>query len=99
MYFRQFLLRTKFILCTHYRALKWLLNLEAPNTNQYCSWIAELEIYDFSIVHRQEKYHVNADFLSQPVKKCQQCELIHDNPKQKRNVKVFCLNTSDEEDK
>ena len=88
-HFRQFLLGTKFIIRTDHRALKWLLNWNSPNTSQYCSWIAELEIYDFIIEHRQGTKHINADFLSRPSEQCKQCEISHDDPKPKRNVKVF----------
>jgi len=87
-HFKQFLLGSKFIIRTDHRALKWLLNWDAPNTSQYCSWVAELEIYDFSIEHRAGERHTNADFLSRPFEQCQQCELNHENPKPKRNVKI-----------
>ena len=73
---------------TDHRALKWLLNWDAPNTSQYCSWVAELEIYDFSIEHRAGERHTNADFLSRPFEQCQQSELNHENPKPKRNVRI-----------
>lgn len=90
-YFRQFLLGRKFVVRTDHRALKWLLSWEKPSTSQYCSWVADLEIYDFIIKHRPGSQHTNADFLSRPVEKCMQCELIHSNPCPKGNVKILSL--------
>ena len=46
-HYKQFFLGARFIIRTDHKALKWLLNWDSPNTSQYCSWIAELEIYDF----------------------------------------------------
>ena len=70
---KQFLLGAKFIIRTDHKALKWLLNWDAPNTSLYWSWIAELEIYDFEIQYRPSDKHVNADFFSRPFEQCQQC--------------------------
>jgi len=95
-HFKQFLLGSKFVVRTDHKALKWLLNWEKPNTSQYCSWIAELEIYDFKIEHRAGDKHTNADFFSRPFEKCQQCELIHPDPKNKRNTKILYLSENDD---
>ena len=63
-----------------------MLNWKKPNTSQYCSWIAELELYDFEIEHRKGQHHLNADAMSRyPL--CEQCELKHEEPRGKRNVK------------
>jgi len=99
-HYKQFLLGARFIIRTDHKALKWLLNWDSPNTSQYCSWIAELEIYDFEIQHRSGEKHTNADFFSRPFEACQQCELKHEDPKRKRNVKVYALseNKESEED-
>lgn len=88
-HFKQYLLGSKFVVRTDHKALEWLLNWDAPNTSQYCSWIAELEIYDFSIRHREGIKHTNADFLSRPFEPCGQCDLMHFNPQPKRNVKIL----------
>lgn len=92
--FRHFLLGNKFLIRTDHKALTWLLGWKKPNTSQYCSWVAELDTFDFEIVHRPGNKHVNADFLSRPPQ-CEQCEIYHDDPKKKRNVKI--LNTNDSE--
>jgi len=90
--YKQFLLGKKFIIRTDHKALKWLLNWDSPNTSQYCSWVAELEIYDFEIQHRPGEKHTNADFFSRPFSACGQCEINHENPKARRNVKIYAMN-------
>jgi len=60
-HFKQFLLGRRFKIRTDHKALKWMLNWEKPNTTQYCTWIAELEIFDFEIEHRSGIKHLNAD--------------------------------------
>lgn len=84
-YFKHYLLGRHFIIRTDHRALTWLLDWQKPSTAQYCNWIAELECYDFEIQHRQGNLHVNADFFSRLY--CEQCELSHNEPKGKTNVK------------
>ena len=85
---RHYLLGRRFIIRTDHKALTWLLNWDRPNTSQYCSWIAELEVYDFTIEHRSGTQHLNADFLSR-IKSCGQCEVRHLDPRQKRNTKIL----------
>jgi hypothetical protein len=80
LYGRQFRIRTD------HKALTWLLNWSKPTTSQYCSWISELCEYDIKIEHRPGQQHANADALSR-LPECQQCELHHEDPKKKRNVK------------
>lgn len=87
-YFKHYLLGRKFTIRTDHKALKWLLAWNKPNTSQYCTWIAELEIFDFDIHHRPGAAHANADFLSR-TNPCQQCDLTHENPMKKRNVKLL----------
>ena len=89
------MLGKKFVIRTDHRALTWLLNWAHPNTSQYCSWIAELEVYDFTIEHREGKKHINADFVSRPLENCKQCELKHPDPKPKRNVKLLYIDEHD----
>ena len=85
--YKHYLMGNKFIIRTDHRSLTWMLNLESPNTSHYCSWVAELSMYDFEIQYRPGKFHENADGLSR-IAQCGQCELIHENPKGKRNIKV-----------
>ena len=85
--FKHYLLGKKFHVRTDHRALLWLLNWSKPNTSQYCSWKGELEGYDFSVEHRPGTLHKNADALSR--RPCGQCELEHNMPCPKRNVKCY----------
>ena len=85
---RHYLLGRPFVIRTDHKALTWLLNWDRPNTSQYCSWIAELEIYDFIIEHRRGAEHQNADFLSR-IQSCGQCEIKHPDPRKKRNTKII----------
>lgn len=78
-----------------------MLSWDKPNSSQYCSWIAELEQYDFEIVHRAGVKHGNADGLSRG--QCGQCEIEHEEPLRKRNYKtseenIRSLNSTDEPD-
>ncbi|MEL7307077.1 MAG: reverse transcriptase domain-containing protein [Pseudomonadota bacterium] len=87
-HFNHYLMGQKFLIRTDHRALTWMLNWKRPNTSQYCSWIAELELYDFDIEHRKGEQHLNADAMSRyPFGSCQQCELKHTNPRENTNVK------------
>ena len=86
--FKYYLAGRKFILRTDHKALEWLLNWKQPNTSQYCLWKAELEGFEFTIQHRKGENHNNADVLSR-YGKCEQCELLHNDPKKRRYVKVY----------
>jgi transposase InsO family protein len=91
-YFQHYLLGKKFIIRTDHRALIWMLNWRKPNTSQYCSWKAELELYDFDIIHRKGEEHINADSMSRyphEITPCKQCDLLHANPKRKTNIKTI----------
>lgn len=95
--FKHYLMGRKFIIRTDHKALQWLLNWRRPNTSQYCSWKAELETYDFEIKHREGRLHTNADALSR-FPPCQQCDILHEDPKKKRNVKVLDTDSQMEKD-
>jgi transposase InsO family protein len=84
--FSHYLYGRRFLIRTDHKALTWLLNWENPTTSQYNSWIAELVEYDMKVEHRPGKQHANADGLSR-IPRCEQCELIHESPMKKRNVK------------
>ena len=86
--FKHYLIGSKFLVRTDHQALKWLLNWDSPNTSQYCIWKAELEIFDMVVEFREGSKHINADALSR-LPNCEQCQINHEDPKQKRNVKVY----------
>ena len=88
LHFKHYLIGGNFILRTDHKALQWLLDWKKPNTSQYCLWKSELEAFDFSIVHRKGVHHGNADALSR-YPPCGQCQLNHESPMRKRNVKIF----------
>jgi transposase InsO family protein len=92
-HFRHYLFGRRFLVRTDHKALIWMLNWKKPNTSQYCLWKAELEMYDLEIIHRPGNKHSNADALSR-LPNCQQCELKHENPVNRRYVKIFNSVTS-----
>ena len=91
--FKHYLFGRHFTIRTDHKSLVWLLNCRNPSTSQYCSWKAELEIFDFEIIHRSGDKHTNADILSR-LAECGQCGIKHTNPLPKRNVKIFNANSS-----
>ena len=87
LHFKHYLFGKKFLVRTDHKALTWLLKWENPSTSQYCRWKTDLEAFTFDVEYREGSKHINADFLSRPP--CGQCELIHENPRKRRNVKCF----------
>ena len=98
--FKHYLIGKTFLVRTDHQALKWLLNWDSPNTSQYCIWKAELEIFDMTVEFREGKKHINADALSR-LPPCEQCLISHEDPKRRRNVKIFkdVAKDSEENDK
>ena len=62
-HFRPYLLGRRFKLRTDHGSLLWLRSFKEPE-GQLARWLEQLEEYDFDVVHRQGKLHVNADVLS-----------------------------------
>ena len=92
-YFKHYIFGRQFLIRTDHKALIWMLNWRKPNTSQYCLWKAELELYDMVVEHRPGEKHGNADALSR-LPSCEQCEIKHEEPKKKRNVKHLDDNKS-----
>lgn len=61
--FRHYLLGRQFLIRTDHSSLRWLLSFKSP-TDQMARWLEVLSQYDFKIIHRAGRLHVNADFLS-----------------------------------
>ena len=61
--FRYYLLGKKFTVRTDHHALKWLRSFKEPE-GQVARWLERLQEYEFEVVHRAGKEHVNADVLS-----------------------------------
>jgi hypothetical protein len=67
--FRQYLWGRHFTVRTDHSSLRWLNNYEDAD-GMLARWLASLQTYDFSIIHRQGKLHSNADGLS----RCTKCK-------------------------
>ena len=61
--FHCYLYGQRFVVRTDHASLRWLLNFRQPE-GQVARWLQKLQEYDFEIVHRTGKSHVNADALS-----------------------------------
>ena len=68
--FRHYLYGKKFTARTDHKALQWLFSIKDPE-GQVARWITQLSEYDFQIIHREGKKHLNADGLSRIP--CRQC--------------------------
>ena len=61
--YRSYLTGRQFLLRTDHGSLTWLRNFREPE-GQLARWLERLQELDFEIVHRQGKWHTNADALS-----------------------------------
>ena len=61
--FCHYLLGNKFVLFTDHRALRFILNKPNP-TGRIARWILLLQEFDFEIIDRPGKKHINADALT-----------------------------------
>ncbi|KAJ7986814.1 hypothetical protein DPEC_G00332290 [Dallia pectoralis] len=61
--FKHYLCGLKFLIRTDHASLKWLLSFREPE-GQVARWIERLQEYNFTILHRKEEAHTNADGLS-----------------------------------
>ena len=69
-HFRPYLLGHHFVLRTDHSSLTWLQNFKEPE-GQLARWLEKLQEFDFEIVHRRGRKHMNADALSRFL--CAQC--------------------------
>ena len=69
-HFRPYLLGRRFTLRTDHSSLAWLWNFKEPQ-GQLARWLERLQEYDFQIMHRAGRKHVNADAMSRLP--CTQC--------------------------
>lgn len=88
--FRPYLIGQKFQVITDHSALKWLKNVKEP-TSRLMRWCLKLQDYDFDIIHRPGKDHLNADALSRwsftPEEIAEVSEDIEDNPELNKVLK------------
>ena len=85
-HFRPYLLGRKFTLRTDHGALKWLQSFESPE-GQMARWLER--DFDFVVVHRKGKKHLNADALSWLP--CVQCGQTDDDNRLESVHTVTCL--------
>jgi transposase InsO family protein len=64
---RCFLYGRKFKVITDHAALKWLITVKNHQCARLTHWVLKVAEYDFEILHRPGKKHVNADVLSRHV--------------------------------
>ena len=64
---RCFLYGRRFKVITDHAALKWLVTVKNHQCARLTRWVLKLAEYDFEILHRPGKKHVNADVLSRHV--------------------------------
>jgi hypothetical protein len=64
---RCFLYGRRFKVITGHAALKWMITVKNHQCARLTRWVLELAEYDFEILHRPAKKHVNADVLSRHV--------------------------------
>ena len=70
-HFRQYLYGTAFTIRTDHSSLRWLQNFRNID-GMLARWLASLDRYDYTIVHRKGDHHRNADGMSRiPTRKCQ----------------------------
>ena len=62
-FFKHYLLGKEFILRTDHGSLRWLHNFQGLE-GQLARWVEQLASFNYKIVHRPGKQHVNADALS-----------------------------------
>jgi transposase InsO family protein len=64
---RCFLYGRKFQIVTDHAALKWLITVKNHQCARLTRWILKLSEYEFDIIYKPGKQHVNADVLSRHV--------------------------------
>ena len=86
-HYKQYLLGRKFILRTDHAPLIWLCNFREP-FGILALWLSILGAYDYQVVYRPGRLHLNADTLSRkpkrpcPFLECSECKnAFQKNPK------------------
>lgn len=67
-YFRCYLIGVHFTLVTDHSAIKWLLSLK-DTTSRLTRWALKLAQYNYTVIHKPGKQHLNVDALSRVVYK------------------------------
>jgi hypothetical protein len=64
---RCFLYGRKFKIVTDHAALKWLITVKNHQCARLTRWVLKLAEYEFEVIHRPGKRHINTDVLSRHV--------------------------------
>jgi hypothetical protein len=64
---RCYLYRHKFQIVTDHAALKWLITVKNHQCARLTRWVLKVSEYEFDIMHKPGKQHVNADVLSRHI--------------------------------
>lgn len=95
-HFHQYLYGRSFKVRSDHAALKWILNLKAPE-GQLARWLEKLQQYDFTVEHRPGKLHGNADGLSRRPcgGSCSYCEKVDTKEVRRTSVQIEDWTTDD----
>lgn len=77
-FFRHYLYGRRFTVRTDHSSLRWLLSFKDLE-GQLARWVERIQEYDFEIIHRAGKSHINADVLSRRPcveKGCKYCDKV-----------------------
>ena len=78
--FKQYLLGHTFMIRTDHGALTWIQNFKEPD-GQLAWWLEKLQEFQFTIIHRPERRHNNADALSRiPCRQCGRSSHVTTDP-------------------
>ena len=87
--FHYYLYGQRFVVRTDHASLKWLFNFRQPE-GQIARWLQKLQEYDFEIVHRAGRSHVNADALSRRPcyeSACKFCSALEDKDNESQKIR------------
>ena len=86
--FHYYLYGQRFVIRTDHASLKWLFNFRHPE-GQIARWLQKLQEYNFEIVHRARRSHINADALSRRPcyeSACKYCSALEDKDNENQTL-------------
>ena len=91
--FHYYLYGQRFVVRTDHASLKWLFNFCQPE-GQVARWLQKLQEYQFEVVHRAGKSHMNADVLSR--RPCYESECKFCSSREERDAPNNAIDDTDE---